>query len=372
MRKVNVWSLKPGMKVGRPVHDSMGFLLLNSGVVLKKEYIDNLKKLNIPAVYIVDNIIPDVEVKDIILDETREKANNLVRDLLKDVEKQPEKSTPKLLFTKKELSNVIGEIIDQLFGSPNLIINLSDIRTTDNYTFSHCVNVAVLALTTAISMGFTTSELQQIGLGTMLHDLGKTKIPLKILNKEGQLIPEERKEIEKHPKYGYDLAKLNNSIDNTSAKIIYQHHERINGQGYPEGINGEQIHIYSRLVAIVDVYDALVSDRPYRKAYPPYKALQILEAEGDNFDLEILQKFLQHVAAYPIGTVVGLSSGEIGIAVENKVGFTMRPKVRIFCLKENLKPVKPYEVDLIQELNIVVDKIYNEDELPDEVIKMLY
>lgn len=369
MRKVPVEALEPGMKIGRPVYDSSGFLLLNTGKELKKEYIHQLKKLNIPAVYIIDNIIPDIDIDDVILDETRQKANNMVRNILTDLERQPEKSKSKLLFAHREIKNVLDEIIDQLLDNKNLIINLSDIRTFDSYTFAHSVNVAVMAITTAISFQYPRSKLYEIGLGALLHDLGKVKIPDTILNKDGKLTPEEYTEIKKHPLLGYEMIKSQSFINPVSAQIVLQHHERNNGEGYPNGLTGEQIHLFSKICSVVDVYDALVSDRPYRKALPAHSALELLQSEIELFDINVLQKFFQHVAAYPIGTFVGLSNGEIGIVVHNTVGFPLRPRVRILCTKE-FEPVKQYELNLMDKIDVIIDEVFTEQEIPEQVLQI--
>ncbi|NMB41480.1 MAG: HD-GYP domain-containing protein [Firmicutes bacterium] len=371
MRKVPVWALEPGMKVGRPIFDSSGFLLLNTGKKIKQEYICHLRKLDIPSIYIIDDIIPDVDIEDVILDETRQKANNLVRSILTDLEKQPEKSVPKLLFTYSDIRDVLDDIIDQLLDNKNLIINLSDIRTSDNYTFAHSVNVAVMAVTTAISFGFPRSKLQEVGLGSLLHDLGKVKIPNSILNKKRELTPEEFLEIKKHPFYGYDMFKKQYLGSVPSALIILQHHERINGDGYPQGLVGEQIHVYSKICSIADVYDALVSDRPYREAFPPHKALELLQSEVELFDSNVLQKFIQHIAAYPIGTFVELSNGEIGIVVHNTMGFPLRPTVRILCSKENFEPLEQYEINLMEKIDIVIEEVYTERMLPQKILNLL-
>lgn len=371
MRKVRVENLCPGMKVARPVYDAMGFLLLNAGVELKREYIENLKKLQIPAVYIIDSLIPDVEIEDIILDETRQKAYLLIRKILQNAGKQGDKSSPSLLFTGKEIASVLDEIISHLLNNPNLIVNLTDIRTVDNYTFAHSVNVAVLAITIGISLGLSRSELKKIGLGAFLHDLGKTRIPWDILNKGGSLSSREFTEIKKHPLYGYEIFKAQGYNDSSSAMVIYQHHESKDGSGYPEGVKGEEIHLFARICKAVDIYDALVSDRPYRPAFLPHEAMEILGTKSEELDLLVLQKFFQHVAAYPVGTLVGLSNGKVGIVVHNTAGFPTRPRVRVFCSKENYEQVVPHEIDLVETMNVVVDKVYKEGELPEHLLRKL-
>ncbi|MDO9534789.1 MAG: HD-GYP domain-containing protein [Bacillota bacterium] len=371
MRRVSVSSLRPGMKVARPVYDSSGFLLLNSGLELKREYIENLKKLEIPALFIVDNLIPDVDIDDVILDETRKKANQLIKNIIMDIEKQPAKSISKWMFADKSINNVLNDIVDQLLDNSNLVINLADIRTADNYTFSHSVNVAVLAITTGISLGLSRSRLHKIGFGSLLHDLGKIKIPLWILNKNGSLSVEEFEEIKKHPRYGYDMVRMQDYMDISSALIIYQHHERINGKGYPEGLTSEQIHLFSKIGAIADVYDALVSDRPYRSAFPPHEAFHFLQSGGEEYDQNILQKFFNNIAAYPVGTILSLSNETIGVVVHNTAGFPTRPKVRIICSESELELLEPTEIDLMHRLNIVVKKVYSENDIPENIKKIM-
>lgn len=370
MRKVPVEKLEQGMILARPVYDALGMLLLNTGIVLKREYINNLKKLNVPAVYITDEVIADVIVEDIIFDETRNKAKTLIKGMLQEIEGQPSQATQKLLFAKKKLGSVIDEIIEQLVGTSNIMVNLSDIRSTDEYTFAHSVNVAVLAVTTALSMGFPRPELQKIGVGAMLHDLGKIKVPLEILNKQGKLTPEEFSEIKKHPIYGYEMVKSKDIMDASSSMVIYQHHERMNGKGYPEGSNGEGVHTFAKICAVVDVYDALVADRPYRKALPQYKAFDILEAGGEEFDNQVLSHFLRHIAAYPVGTYVELSNGVIGVVVHNSVGYPRCPNVRVLFEADEREPLEPYEIDLLEHMDIVVKRVYHESELPQKVKKL--
>ncbi len=363
MRKVPVWALQPGMKTGRAVYDDKGMMLLNTQVIIKSKYIQNLKMLGVSSIYVEDKIIPDVSIEDVILDETRLKAQTMVRDILENIEKQPQKALPRVLFAKSSCSDTVDSIVDQLLRNKNLVINLSDIRTSDGYTFSHSVNVAVLAVTAGISLKYSRYKLKELALGALLHDLGKVRIPKVILNKKSRLTPEEYAEIKKHPRLGYETVRTQDFIHSASCMTVHQHHERINGKGYPEGLKDGQIHPFARIAAVVDVYDALVADRPYRKAMPPHKALEILESGGDEYDMDVLYNFMQHVAAYPIGNIVGLSSGEVGVVVHNTVGFPWRPKVRVLAFKEGTEIVKPYEVDLMEKIDVVVDRLYEDSEM---------
>lgn len=365
MRKLPVWALRVGMEVARPVYDANGFMLLNRGVKLLPEYIEKLKLLQIYSVYIADSLIPDVEIEDIILDETRQRAKQLIRGIIQGAGSQ-QKNAPSLVIPKAGLSDLLNELISQLLANRNLSVNLADIRSSDDYTFAHSVNVAVLALVIGLAMGLSRGDLVKIGLGAFLHDIGKTCIPNKILNKPGSLTTEEMLQIKQHPVHGRNLLKGQAMVDPKAVKIIYQHHERSDGSGYPEGLNAVQMHLFAKIVAVADVYDALVADRPYRPAYLPHQALEILAAESDHFDPEVLQMFYRHLTAYPVGTVVGLSNGLIGVVVSNTVGYPTRPVVRVLCEEERLDNlVAPYELNLIENLDFVVQRVYPEEELAD-------
>ncbi len=364
MRLVPVWALRPGMKVAKKIRYGENAPLLNAGVMLQMEYIQQLKKLNIRAVYVHDDLIPDIEVEDVILEQTRDRAISLVRTTLIGLKSDCKSNYSRLLSIKEDLSDTLDDIVNQLLSNKNLTLNLSDIRYTDDYTFSHSVNVAVLSIMTAISLGMNRSRLKDIGLGAFLHDLGKVVVPISVLNKQGRLREEEMAEMKKHPAYGLDLVKARNIFNGPSLSIIYKHHERINGSGYPQGLHADQIEINPKICAVADVYDALVSDRPYRPGFMPHVAMEIMEGESEGYDLEVMQKFYHNISAYPIGTFVGLNNGFIGVVVQNTHGNTTRPRIRVICRKDDFESLEHFEVDLIDTLNIVVDRVYEDHEMP--------
>ncbi len=364
MRLVPVWALRPGMEIAKKVKYGQGAPLLNVGVKLHMDYIQQLKKLNISSVYVHDDLIPDVEIEDVILEQTREKAISLVRTTLTSLQEGSNSNFTKLLNVKEDLSHVLDDIVNQLLSNKNLTLNLSDIRHTDDYTFNHSVNVAVLSIMTAISLGMGKSQLKNIGLGAFLHDLGKVLVPISILNKPGCLAEEEMAEMKRHPSYGLDLIKSRHLFNGPTLSIIYKHHERIDGSGYPQGLKADEIELNPKICAVADVYDALVSDRPYRPGFRPHKAMEIMEEEAAGFDLEVMQKFYHNISAYPIGTFVGLNDGLVGIVVHNTHGHPTRPRVRVVCRKDDFEPLERFEIDLLDRLNLVVDQVYEEHEMP--------
>ncbi len=369
MRLVPVWALRPGMEVAKKVASNSGAPLLNVGVQLEMDYIQKLKKLNVRAVYIHDDLIPDVMVEDVILEETREKAINMVRSTLTALKEYQRPKLSKLVTARQELTDILDDIINQLLGNENLTVNLSDIRYTDDYTFSHSVNVAVLSIMTGISLGMNRTELKHMGIGAFLHDLGKVVVPLSILNKPGRLLEEERLEIEKHPLYGLELVKGRHFFNGPSLAIIYKHHERINGKGYPQGLHGDEIERYPKICAVADVYDALVSDRPYRQGFKPHQAMEIMEEECEGYDMQVMQTFYHHIAAYPVGTIISLDNGYVGVVVHNTSGYPTRPRVRVIAEKESFSPVECYEIDLLTTLNVTVERVYEEHELPERLLR---
>lgn len=367
MRLVPVWKLRPGMEVATRVSRDGGSTLLNAGVRLQRDYILQLRKLNIRAIYIHDNIIPDIEIEDVILPETRHRAVGLVRHTLQRIKDPDRDKYSQFTAIKQDLNAVIDDIVCQLRDCRNLTVNLSDDSYNEDYTYSHSVNVAVHSIATAISLGLRRSELSAIGLGAFLHDLGKMFLPHSLLFKPGCLSDLEKVEVQKHPGYGLNLVKARRVFDGPGSPIIYKHHERIDGSGYPQGLTGEGIDVYARICAVADVYDALISYRPYRPGVMPHKVMNILQNEIEGFDSDVIQSFYHHIPAYPIGTFVGLSNGTIGIVVRNTHGFPTRPRVRALCTKDDFFILDPVETELLEKLDLVVDRVYRDHEMPDHI-----
>ncbi len=360
MRKIHVDSLSPGMKVGRPVFNSRGQVLLNAGVELTKRYIEKLKVMGIPSLYIDDGFLSDVQVDDVITDEARTNIKKKVRDFYTRLESEP--SAAQTVIGMKDINNLVNEIIDQLLESKDIVVNIMDIRTLDEYTFGHSVNVCVLALMTGIKLGYSKAKLYHLAMGALLHDVGKTCIPEHILNKPGKLTDEEFNEIKKHPNYGYEILIKNPCVSRLSALIAQQHHERLNGDGYPYNLKDDEIHELAKVTGMVDIYDALTADRVYRRALPPHEAYEMISACGDYyFDFHLVQAFLHNVAAFPSGSLVKLNTGETAGVIETFPGYTKQPKVRIL-LSSNGQPLKnKREIWLAEDYNVFITSVIDDE-----------
>ncbi|MFZ5642149.1 MAG: HD-GYP domain-containing protein [Bacillota bacterium] len=330
MRRLSIHSLYPGMKVARTLYSKNGQALLKAGTVLTGKYIERLKILGIQSLYIEDGLIPDVEVNDVIQEETRTRAICLVKSIIGQEKDNPATVLKRSAILSREIESTISDIIDQLLDNRKTVVNLVDIRTYDEYTFGHSVNVCVLSVMTGISMGLTKQRLNALAMGTLMHDVGKILIPQEILNKPGALTPDEFEELKKHCFYGNKILKSGNILGALAASVALQHHERYNGQGYPRGLKGKEIHEFSRIAGIADTYDAIIVDRVYRKAVAPKEAWELIAGSGGSlFDGEITKVFLSHIAAYPVGTIVRLNTGEVGAVIENIKDYSNLPRVRL-------------------------------------------
>ena len=363
MRKVKIDYLQEDMELARPIFDGKGNILLREGKKLKNNYIEKLKEKYVNYVYVRDEISEGLEeVEDLIKPETREEAKQVVGRVFSESKKDLGNGLNSLLFLKERYREVIENIVDQLLDNKNLMVSLEDIKYKDCYTFNHCINVGVLSLVLALDKGMYKSQMKDLAFGVFLHDLGKIFVPIEILNKKGSLEDEEFEIIKRHSEKGYEMVKKSKALKEVSALVIYEHHERFDGRGYPRGLCGEEISLFSRISAVADVYDALISDRPYRKGKYPHEAYNILESGNNEFDLDILSRFLKKVASYPVGTVLELSNGYIGIVKENIEGYSKFPVVKIISDLDKC-PVKPFEIDLKESINVVVNRLLEEEEV---------
>lgn len=327
MRYVPIASVREGMIVGKHLYDSQGQLLLNLGSVIKQGYIDKMMAMGFQGLYIDDEISSEVEIKDIISDSLRIQALHTIKNVcIESIDERKYKKNNRFSETKLLIRNIVEDII----SNRDTMVNLVDLKTYDDYTYFHSVNVAVLSVVIGTAYGLNKDQLIDLGLGAILHDIGKIFLDIKILNKKGDLTVEEYKHIKKHPELGYQYLKDKFEIPMSSYIGVLQHHEHYDGTGYPHQKKGKDISLYGRIICIADIYDALTSKRPYRDALTPSEAMEYIMANGSLiFDTELVEVFVKKVAPYPVGSMVQLSNGLKGIIVENYEDACLRPKVKI-------------------------------------------
>lgn len=249
----------------------------------------------------------------------------------------------------EKLQPVIVSITDSIFRNPDAIISLLKIKQADKYTFQHSVAVSTLLISFCRAMEVDRRTVELVGMGGLLHDIGKMKVPDHILNKPGKLTESEFELMKKHVIYGRQILKQTGGLSPISISIAAEHHERYDGSGYPMGLQGEEISLYGQMAAIVDVYDALTSNRIYHNGMEPTEVLKkMLEWSEHHFNTELVHHFIRTIGIYPVGTLVRLESGYLAVVVEQNHNDLLHPKVRVFFNANSKSYVSPRDIDLIR------------------------
>ena len=321
--------LKPGMILAKDIFlynlSNFSTLLLAKGQVLNNIYINRINYHNIEGAYIESEAFSDINVEPYIDENLKTESLNSIRDTYYEFQLSSGKINDPMI---KQMSSIVNNIVKELLYKDNLAYNLIDFKNYDSYTYQHCLNVAVLSISTGISMELSERKLNDIGLAGMLHDIGKMLIPIEILNKPGELTKEEYEIIKTHPVNA--TKQLRNMVPYEVLRAIEDHHEKLDGTGYPNGKKDSSISPYSKILSVCDVYDALTSDRPYRKSVFPNEVVEYLMGCADKqFDYRILKHFIKVIVAYPVGTFVKLSNGKLAVVIKNHSENILRPKVRI-------------------------------------------
>ena len=235
----------------------------------------------------------------------------------------------------KAASEVITESI---LRNVDAMVSLTRIKKHDPYTAMHCMNVCTLVVAVAQADGIDPGYLPIITAATLLHDVGKTRIPLEVLNKPGRFEPAELEQMRKHAVYSGDIMKEEGGFTDEQIAIAEQHHEMLNGKGYPYGLKGDEIHPYARMTAVADVYDALTAKRVYKSAMPMYQALMVLHKNrGTEFDEHFVEIFIRSLGVYPVGSVVELNNKEVAVVYEPNPENSRKPTLGILT-QSNGKP----------------------------------
>ena len=365
MRLIPLECVKENSILGKNIYTADGRVLLRAGVKLTHSHLEKIKTLKIFSLYIIDKY-STAEIEDVIKPELRQKSISVIKEVFSDIERisSVHKFEKRMLseYSHKEqqyfksINQIAEELLENVLSNKNILLSLVDIKNMDNYTYSHCVNVAIISIIIGISLNLNKKNLIHLCMGALIHDIGKILIPHEILQKPGKLTPEEFEVIKNHPKLGYDFLSKFYSLSSHTKLIVLQHHERFDGLGYPDSISGHEISYLARIVSIADVYDALTSDRPYKRAMCPNDALEyIMSNAGTLFDYNIVNVFCKIIIPFPAGTIVSLSNGDIGIVEKTLPNFPLRPIVKIVKSNDNKKIGS--KLNLVNHLSIVISNI---------------
>ncbi len=261
--------------------------------------------------------------------------------------------------------SVVEEIVQSVIHNHEALLGMMSIREPELYDIEHSVSVSILLATFGKFLGMSSQSIQQIALGGLLHDIGITKVPLSIMQKRGPLTNREFDIMCRHVDYAREMLQ-SSELPTITQEVIFDHHERLDGSGYPLGKEGDELSQYARMIAIVDVYDALTSDRCYKQANPSRFILgKLIEWSKHHFDAQLVQLFIRCIGIYPIGTLVRLQSGRLAVVTELNETDRMRPVVKVCYDKDHQCPLPHTRVDLAQQDSDPADKIMD-SELPGE------
>ncbi len=333
--------LQEGMKIDQSIIDGTNRVLIARGAVLDDFMIKGLRKLGISGVYIREGEeeVMESSADEPIAQETLETIEKLKVEDRKRVNISESvrarvaegvsflynnTDSETLADTTKDITNDLMKAIDE---NDAIAVDISALKVSDEYTFKHSVDVATISMIVAKKLEMSREEIYDIGIAGLLHDIGKSKIPNEILNKPGRLTDEEFEIMKKHSVFGYRILQENKDIKEPIKLAVLQHHEKINCNGYPMGVGADQICTYAKILSVVDIYDALVTERPYKQGFSPRDAVEMLMAMTAELDIVSLRGFLSSIILYPVGTTVVLSNGERARVVENYDEAILRPKV---------------------------------------------
>jgi putative nucleotidyltransferase with HDIG domain len=243
--------------------------------------------------------------------------------------------------------SMVEEISASVLRQPHALISLARLKTSDEYTYMHSVAVCALMIALARQLGMEEAMVREAGLGGLLHDLGKMGIPNKILNKPGKLTDDEFTAVKGHPEIGSTILMGNPLVSVLVLDVVLHHHEKMDGNGYPHRLKGDNISLFAKMGAVCDVYDAITSNRPYKKGWSPAESIRkMAEWCKGHFDETVFQAFVKTVGIYPTGSLVRLESGRLGVVLEQNEGSLLTPKIKVFFSAKFKTPILHEVVDL--------------------------
>ncbi|MBC9783655.1 HD-GYP domain-containing protein [Heliobacterium chlorum] len=376
MNRIHVEAIHKGLILDQHIYTKSGALLLPRGTSLNERHIPYLKNLGIEYIEVTPKL-------------ARKKLGSFSLDRSKDISDEEAFESPILPreaeateavedrdfyhLLREDLSQMVkqavinysqkgGHVADieaitgmfrELVRGRNRILYLLDIKSVDAYTFRHSVNVAVLSVLVGINMGLSEGSIRNIALGGLYHDLGKKRIPPEVLWSDRPLDRESRQKIEEHPRLGYEILHRDKDIPEEVALIALQHQERMDGSGYPKRLTGDSVHLFSQIVSVADVYEAMTSSRQYRRGFNPVETVEyLMGASGVLFPERVVKALLNSITLFRIGSVIQLSNNDCGVVIQANRRLPSRPIVRIVFNEHQIPLDHEKIIDLSNPVNL--------------------
>lgn len=309
-----------------------GRILLKEGATLTPRMVEKINANSLFTVYIYDEH-NDNKIKKLVDPQLRHQAMMLIKDIFNAAGFRDTQGEwkPKSVYPYMEpLKKITEEILYDLSGSKDAQLEAIDIKNVDNYLYSSAINTAILSVLIGWEAGLNTEMIHQLFIGAIFHDIGMALLEPGIIYKNGELTREEKLEVIMHPKKGYEYLKEQSFLSAYAKAIALQHHEHLDGTGYPNRVDKTGIHQLAQIVGIADIYDAMTSDRPYRRALTAIEAIEyIMGGAQRHYDMNLINIFVKKINPYPAGSLVKLNTGQIAVVDAVPKGFPLRPDIRI-------------------------------------------
>ncbi len=299
--------------------------------------------------------------------EPEERPEAIYEEALSLIEKILKEAGKGRIESHQELPPLITKIVNSLSKRDDgLVILASERATEENYLYAHSINVSILAIKVGLGLSYERDKLVDLGVSAFLHDVGMVRV-IEIAQLPRKLTKEEYEEIKKHPKYGKEILEKIRKISKSAVETAYRQHERLKGQGYPEGVKEEEVHEYAQIVGLVDVYEALTHPRVYRKKMTPCKALEIIiDYSEDLFAPQMVKTLVNQLSLYPIGSWVKLNTGEIGRVIGANKNSPSRPIINIILGPDSERLKEAKRLNLLQHHYISIKEALSEEKIPEE------
>lgn len=345
MRLTYVDDLEPGMLVAKAIYNENGQCLIRANFELNDKVIDRIRLLDYDRLWIKDEYD---YVSDYLSEELKLKAVRSIKSIITGY------TAKKIDFDSKkidELKDVVENVVEEIMGNRQCVIQLSNLKNFNNGMYEHAVDVARISVLIGANMNLKKDQLVNLCEAAMMHDIGKTKISPSLLSKKTEFTKEEIEEITKHPALSYQFIKETRRFNAPVYITVLQHHEKYDGTGYPDGLKGEKINLYARIIKIADVYSNMRSGTSNTKGYSQSEVLEYFYADASRqFDPNILKIFLAKVPVYEVGQVIKLSTGQRAFVAQNNESALARPIVRVLGENKTLGE----EIDLFKNCNITI------------------
>lgn len=350
---------QPGEILGRTIFRDDGSVLVTKGIALTQYMLSRLVKENILIIYIEDELSRGIEPSNVISDEQLLKGSVEMRKVFKCIKESvrftSDQKDQRLRYVYdslhiETLSTFLDDIEYDLFENKDALYQVFNMFSVDMYTYKHSVDVAILAMLIGKELNYNMKDIKLLGFGGLLHDIGKSQIPVEVLNKKGKLTEGEWAMIQNHSELGYELIKDVISLNGHVKQMVRYHHERNDGSGYPFALKDKELSEFIKIIIVADIFNAIASNRIYRTALTPEKIIECVHQETVyRLDCKIVNALLKVVHLYPEGTVLELSDGRRGIVIESKKGAPTRPLLRDIESND--------VIDLSKELTVLIENV---------------